>query len=79
MIAFARGGATETMIEGQKGVFFGEQSEDAIREAVDRFIEIEPRLDRTAMRVHAERFGVERFWREMRRAIEGAAESRKCI
>lgn len=37
VIAFARGGALETVIEGKTGVFFREQTEEALIEAVDNF------------------------------------------
>jgi glycosyltransferase involved in cell wall biosynthesis len=37
VIAFGRGGATETIVEGRTGVFYGEQSAEALADAVRRF------------------------------------------
>jgi len=37
VIAFGKGGATETVIEGETGLFFYEQSSEAIVKAVDDF------------------------------------------
>src|SRR5690606_4069259 len=41
VIAFAKGGAVETVIDGVTGIHFHEQSAEAIRAAVERF-ETEP-------------------------------------
>lgn len=59
VIAYGAGGALETMIDGQTGLFFTEQSEEAIINAVERFNEIKfsPKLCRR----RAEEFGVETF------------------
>ena len=37
VIAFNRGGATETVVDGETGLFFDEQSRDGLSEALDRF------------------------------------------
>lgn len=37
VIAFGRGGATESVIDGQTGLFFNEQTPEAIRAAITRF------------------------------------------
>jgi glycosyltransferase involved in cell wall biosynthesis len=59
VIAFARGGATETVLDGLTGVLFGEQSERALAQAV----ELADRLpwDRPRIRQRAEEFGRARF------------------
>ena len=60
VIAFARGGTTETVIAGKTGVFFAEQGVSAIIEAVQRF-ETLGNFSPELIRHHAEQFSVERF------------------
>ena len=59
VIAFGRGGATESVVGGETGLFFDEQSPSCIAAAVERF-ERES-FDPHAIRRHAERFRPERF------------------
>lgn len=59
VIAFGKGGATETVVEGQTGVFFNEQSCAAILDAVERLGEM--KIDPAAIASHAQQFSVERF------------------
>jgi glycosyltransferase involved in cell wall biosynthesis len=68
VVAFRRGGATETIAEGLSGLFFDEQTEASLTEAVERASQIvwNPR----AIRAHAERFGVARFLAEMAACVE---------
>ncbi len=72
VIAFGRGGATETVIpvdgtnwDKATGVFFYEQSESAIRAAVKQFIEGEACFDRQEIRKNAEKFSAGRFKKEI--------------
>ncbi|MHB8839336.1 MAG: glycosyltransferase [Gemmatimonadaceae bacterium] len=64
VIAYGVGGARETVVDGVTGVFFGEQTAQALVESVRRFEAIA--LDPAACRANAERFAVERFRREFR-------------
>jgi hypothetical protein len=59
VIAFGRGGVTETVVDGQTGVLFGEQSVGSILAAVERFesLSFEP----ARIRRHAERFSAACF------------------
>jgi glycosyltransferase involved in cell wall biosynthesis len=62
VIAFGRGGATETVIPGVTGVLFAEQTVASIRAAV---LEAESReFDPRIIRRHAERFSAARFRQE---------------
>lgn len=58
-IAYGRGGALETVVPGVSGLFFGEQSVEAVCDAVERFERehFEPEV----VRQQAERFSVEQF------------------
>lgn len=67
-IAYAAGGAVETIEEEVTGVFFREQTTDALMRAMIRF---EHRaFSVAAIRYHAERFRRERFIATMRQAVE---------
>lgn len=72
VIAFGRGGVTETVIpadgtnwEKATGVFFYEQKEMDVQKAVEQFIKWESSFDRQVIRKNAERFSADRFRREM--------------
>ena len=67
VVAFGRGGALETVRDGVTGVFFAEQTAEALSEALARADAAE--WDASAIRAHAEPFGEERFLREMRREV----------
>lgn len=68
VIAYARGGLTETIRGLDKpqptGVFFAAQTPEAIADAVLRFEANESSIDALACRRNAERFGAQRFQRE---------------
>ena len=60
VIAFGKGGALETVIDGKTGVLFHEQTEAAIRNAVTQF-ETQFNFEPRNIRQHAESFSTERF------------------
>jgi glycosyltransferase involved in cell wall biosynthesis len=68
VVAFGRGGALETVIDGRTGVFFGEQTEKALLEAVSRCADTA--WDSGAIRAHAEGFGVHAFIGGLASSIE---------
>ena len=74
VIAFGRGGALETVngldTPAPTGVFFGEQTVESIRRAVDAFESNSGRILPAVCRANAERFGAERFRAEMAAIIE---------
>ncbi|MDE3230405.1 MAG: glycosyltransferase, partial [Chloroflexota bacterium] len=64
VIAFGEGGALETVAPGVSGLYFHEQSLDAVIEALQAF---DPRAwDSQAIRAHAERFDEAHFAERMR-------------
>jgi glycosyltransferase involved in cell wall biosynthesis len=65
VIAFGRGGSTETVLAEETGVFFPEQTADSVKQAVEHFETIEHRLDPYQSRIQAERFSVDRFRRRL--------------
>jgi glycosyltransferase involved in cell wall biosynthesis len=60
VIAFRAGGAMETVIEGVTGVFFDEQSPEALRNAIKAFEGIAP-LDAYKCRENANKYSPDRF------------------
>ena len=68
VIAFGRGGATETVRDGVTGTFFAEQTVASLVEAVGRFERMA--FDPAAIRRHAEFFRPERFRAEFAALID---------
>ena len=68
VIAYAAGGSLETVIDGETGVFFHEQSPEAVSEAVERFESLE--FDSKRIRANAERFDSEVFASRIRAFVE---------
>jgi glycosyltransferase involved in cell wall biosynthesis len=69
VVAFGQGGATETVTRDVSGVFFAEQSADAIASAVRSLDGIE--IDSEKIAASADRFGRDQFLRKMRAHIDG--------
>lgn len=70
VIAFGRGGSLETVqgdpLKGEvTGLFFYEQTEQAICDAVERFELVRGNISPLACRAHAERFSIDSFRRRM--------------
>jgi glycosyltransferase involved in cell wall biosynthesis len=59
VIAFGKGGALETVVENETGVFFEEQTVDSLKDAVKRFENI--KFNKQVIRKHAEEFDEEIF------------------
>jgi glycosyltransferase involved in cell wall biosynthesis len=68
VVAFGRGGATETVEAGKSGVFFAEQTTGAISSAVRSLADIE--IDPMKIAAHASQFGHAPFFQKMRTHIE---------
>ncbi len=68
VIAYREGGAEETIIDGETGCFFDEQSAESLVEAVRNFDKIEFNTD--SIRKNAERFSTEIFKRSIEEIIE---------
>jgi glycosyltransferase involved in cell wall biosynthesis len=89
VIAFGRGGSLETVIPSRRsevmsqgsgeqatGLFFYEQTMDAIQEAVERFEKEQDSFDGRVLRKNAERFGEERFKHEFKEFVDRAMRLR---
>ncbi len=70
VICFGKGGATESVIDGETGVFFGEQTPESLLDAVERFETQSEDFDPFVIRRNAERFGAARFREEFEAMVE---------
>lgn len=61
VIAYRKGGAVETVVENETGIFFDEQSAAALVAAMHRFEEIQDQFDPFRIVEHARRFDVSQF------------------
>lgn len=61
VIALGRGGALETVTEGDTGLFFGEQSAESLVQAVEKFLQIRHEFDPARAVASAQRFRPEQF------------------
>jgi glycosyltransferase involved in cell wall biosynthesis len=66
VLAYRAGGAIETVIENTTGLFFAEQTEESLIEAVETFARMGGTLDPAVCRRNAEQFGADRFRSEFR-------------
>ena len=70
VIALRRGGVVESVVDGQTGVFFEEQSPAAIAAAIERFEASERTFNSAGIRANALRFGADRFKNEFRAFVD---------
>jgi glycosyltransferase involved in cell wall biosynthesis len=74
VIAFGRGGATETVVDSVTGILFAKQTVDDLADAVARLEKME--LDSKEIARHARAFGRARFASRMQAAIDDAFEDK---
>lgn len=70
VIAYGRGGALDTVIDGETGVLFAEQSQQGLVAAIQKFVELEPKLSPDKIRSHALAFARSAFQAKMAQLIE---------
>ena len=70
VIALRKGGALETVVEGQTGVFFDQQTPSSLKAAVERFEQM--KFDPLLIRKNTERFSAERFRAEFKAFVDKA-------
>jgi glycosyltransferase involved in cell wall biosynthesis len=68
VIAYGKGGVVDSVVDGRTGIFFDEQTPEAIIDAVNRFQKI--RFDPSYIRQFALKFGKEEFAGKLQRYIE---------
>lgn len=67
VIAYAGGGALETVVDGRTGVLFKEQTAESLMNAIEKMNQI--KFEKAALRAHAKKFGKQRFLEEMQKQI----------
>jgi glycosyltransferase involved in cell wall biosynthesis len=72
VIAFRKGGALETVVDGTTGLFFDKQTPEAIIAAVEEFEQMQDRFSVEQIVEHAQKFGRARFQQNMKNFIESA-------
>lgn len=70
VIAYGKGGVTETVVPGETGIFFREQTVESLSEAVQEFETGKYRFDPERIRENAEHFSKARFQREFSELVE---------
>ena len=70
VIAYAKGGVLETVVNGHTGMFFNEQTEDALIEAVNNFEADKGRFSSERITEHARRFDKVVFQRKLKLKID---------
>ena len=69
VLALGRGGALETVIDGETGAFFEEPEIDSLIAGLERLDALEPSLDPARIRQHAQRFAAARFGPELQAVL----------
>lgn len=70
VLAYGRGGATETVLDGQTGLFFQEQTTEALCATIQDYERCQDDFDPVRIRAHALNFDEARFAAGMEREIE---------
>jgi glycosyltransferase involved in cell wall biosynthesis len=68
VIAYGRGGVSETVVENVTGVFFSEQNVESLSEAIVRFQKI--KFDSEVCREHARKFSFNKFEKRWRSIVD---------
>jgi glycosyltransferase involved in cell wall biosynthesis len=70
VIAYRKGGLVETVVEWQTGIFYNQQSAEALMAAVEFFESGGRKFDERKIVRNAQRFAVERFEKEFSKLVE---------
>jgi glycosyltransferase involved in cell wall biosynthesis len=73
VVALARGGSRETVVDGETGVLVPECTPEAFADGLDRLANLD--LSPAAMRRHAERFATERFVAEFSAEVDALLDA----
>jgi len=69
VIAYRKGGALETIVDGKTGIFFDQPTSSALAAALRQFMTQEDKFDAQLIAQHAQKFNKERFKTEMVKLI----------
>lgn len=68
VIAYGKGGALETVVEGKTGIFFKEQTKESLKEAMLKFKDM--KFNKQEIRNHAEKFDEEIFKSKIKNFVD---------
>ncbi|MDG6894868.1 glycosyltransferase family 4 protein [Volucribacter amazonae] len=74
VICFNKGGARETVINNQTGIYFEQQNISSLAEAINKFEQRQEKFDPNFIRENSLRFSAERFEKEIKEYIENKYE-----
>ncbi len=77
VIAYGRGGAVESVVDGRTGVLFREQTVESLVDAIGRFESIERQFDSVEIRANALRFAARQFGEEFTAFVEAQAQAHR--
>jgi glycosyltransferase involved in cell wall biosynthesis len=79
VIAYGKGGALETVVDGVTGVFFNEQTPESLVNSLDKFESLEKTSSFNSKTIsdHAHLFSTERFCMQFKSAADAAIEKAK--
>lgn len=75
VLAFGKGGATETVMDGKTGLLFEEQTVESMQACIQRFEKEGVSFTREQIREHSKKFSEERFRSEMRAFCQRKVEN----
>lgn len=75
VIAYGRGGALETVVEGQTGLFFKDQTTKSLISAIKKFDSI--KFENSKIAKHADKFNQDQFVKKLKSIVEGEVEKAK--
>jgi glycosyltransferase involved in cell wall biosynthesis len=75
VIAYGKGGALETVVEGKTGLFFGDQTVTALKSAIQKFKDED--FDPATIRAQAEKFDESIFTKKIKKLVESNLEIRQ--
>lgn len=79
VIAYNKGGATETVVDGKTGVLFDHQSTSGLMKAIAQFESLQSRFDAETIRSHAKPFSKIEFQKQLKQVIENAVNLKSQI
>jgi glycosyltransferase involved in cell wall biosynthesis len=68
VIAYGKGGVTETVVEGKTGIFFEEQTVESLVRAIHQFEGVD--FDPEEARLNVKRFDISRFQQEFKQFVD---------
>lgn len=70
VIAFNKGGASETILDGESGIHFDEQNISSLRDAILRFEKSENKFDPVSLSIYAKKFDREVFEKNIKEYVQ---------